>query len=211
MLAVIASLMCGLGAISGCEMPQRVPPSALQKQLAAAEDELALLRQRTANQQQTIDEQAKQILALQQRGDKRWEKLASVAKIRFARLSGGYDADADGNDDGVVLYIQPVDVDGDVIKSAGELKVRLFDLAASAEGRLIGQYFFDGDELRKHWYGRLMTQHYTIKCPWPEGFKPERREVTVRVEFLEYLTGRTLTSQLACKISSTEPAVVDMP
>jgi len=208
-MTVIAAAL-GLSAVAGCPPPSGPSVVQLQKRLAALEEEAAALRQRVANQQETIDEQARQIVALRRLGRKRLARLVPVEKIRFGSLSGGYDADRDGNDDGVVLYIQPVDADGDVVKAAGELTVRLFDFSDPARPRLIGQYFFDAAALRKHWYGRFWTHHYTIKCPWREASPPQSREVTVRVEYLDYLTGRLFTESLTCKIRSTEPQSVGL-
>src|SRR5690606_41710476 len=56
------------------------------------------------------------------------DELVIPVKIELERMSGGYDEDGKAGDDGIVLYIQPMDKDGSVLKVAGTIKVTLYDL-----------------------------------------------------------------------------------
>ncbi len=187
----------------GCGPTGPSPVAQMQRQVAQLEDTVAQLQRRVANQQETIESQRGRIAKLQQVGPEP-VRLAPVEGIRFARLSGGYDADGDASDDGVVVYIQPYDADGDTIKVAGELTVRVFDLAGEGGPKLIRECSWNREELRKIWAGRFMTNHYTARCPWPEGFQPPR-SVTVQARFVDYLTGETYTEQAVFEIRSTDP------
>ncbi len=136
-----------------------------------------------------------QVNVLQDLGPERLEKLFRPVRVEFASRSGGYDLDGTPGDDGVVVYLRPIDSDGHSVKAAGAIRVQLFDLA-NPEGRHeIALYAFSVDEARKKWYGRLATGHYTIKCPWPPDRLPDHRDITVRAEFTDYLTGTVLTCQ----------------
>ncbi len=128
------------------------------------------------------------------------EHIFYPEKIAIDRLSGGADYDGKPGDDGVTVYIRPVDRDGDVVKVAGDVRIQLFDLSAPADRNLIGEYFVSADEISKLWHGKLMTDHYTIKCPWP-GTPPTNREITIRVTFTDYFTQRILSAQTTCQVT----------
>ena len=176
----------------------------MQKQVLEMQAQASQLQQRIANQQETIETQRKQITSLQQLGTRRPARLAPLQGIRFASLSGGYDESGSGSDQGVVLYVQPYDADGDTLKVDGELTVQMFDLSNPAGPREISQYTWKGEQLRKIWNGHFGTSHFTARCPWPDNYQPPR-QVTVQVQFLDYLTGKTLTQQAAFPIQRMEP------
>jgi hypothetical protein len=135
---------------------------------------------------------------LQARGldPQRWERAFRPVDVRIATRSGGADYDGKPGDDGVTVYLQPIDRDGDVVKVAGEIRIQLYDLAAPAGRQLIGEYRVPAEECHKHWYGKLMTQHFTIKCPWPSA-PPQHSTITIRATFVDDLTGNVMTTQEA--------------
>ena len=80
--------------------------------------------------------------------------------IVLDRLSGGYDDDGRPGDDGVVVYVRPVDKVGDALKTAGAIRVQVFDLA-EGEGHLVGDCFVPAEKAGEIWYGKLLTYHFT--------------------------------------------------
>ncbi len=199
-----AAAVAVLGLVGcGPSKPSAVAP--LQREMSEMQAQVAQLQQRIANQQETIESQRKQISSLQQLGPNRPVRLAPLEGIKFASLSGGYDENGDGSDDGVVLYVQPYDADGDSVKAAGELTVRLFDLSNPAGPQLIDQYSWNAEHLRKIWNAKLMTGHYSARCPWPDKYEVPR-QVTAQATFVDSLTGKSYTQQAAFPIKGTEPA-----
>ena len=201
MVGVAAAIVL---ALAGCgpSRPSVVAP--MQKEMISLETQVQQQQQRIANQQETIENQRKQIASLQQFGTHRPARLATLEGIKFASLSGGYDENGDSSHDGVIVYVQPYDADGDVLKTPGELTIRLFDLSNPAGPKLIRQYNWNADQLRKIWSGKLMTSHFSARCPWPDNYQPPR-QVTVQAQFLDYVTGKTFTQQGVFPIKSTEP------
>ncbi len=149
-----------------------------------------------AEENNTLNHQVDELLRL---GTKRLELLNAPVRIEIERMSGGYDDDKVVGDDGVVVYLRPFDSVGDVIKATGDIEIQLWDLAGTPDEVLVGQYFLDAEHAREHWYGRLITNHYTIKCPW-RSEPPRHNEITIRVLFTDYITGKVLTDQRVCGI-----------
>lgn len=190
----IQQIVCGVAAAlivgaAGCDNDRQ-----LVRQLQERADALQVDLDRCTQQ---LSDRDAQIAALRRRlgndprlAGIRVEDLFTVDRIVLASRTGGVDLDGQPGDDGVVVYLQPVDADGDVIKAAGQITIQLVDLTNPGAARSIATYVFsDRDELRKNWYGGFMTNHYTLKCEFPPNTKPPR-EVQVRVTFLDWLTGR---------------------
>ncbi|MGB2821663.1 MAG: hypothetical protein WBF17_11820, partial [Phycisphaerae bacterium] len=151
--------------------------------------------------------QVENLLAL---GEKRLEKLYLVQRIRLGSATGGINLDEDPAHDGVKVFLEPIDQHGSVIKAPGEVTIQLYDLAAPEKENLLGEYRFGLDETAGHWSSGFLAYHYSFVCRWKSA-PPGHEEVTVRVEFLDYLTGRKHTAQKLCKVAlapkpATQPA-----
>ena len=129
-------------------------------------------------------------------GPRRLDRLVRVAKIEIERLSGGYDDNQDGVDDGVVVYVRPIDTDGDVVKAAGSAKVELFDVSQPSGPQSVGKVELNPEAMRKAWFSKFLSAHYRIKVPWAaEAASPERKSITVAVRFTDLLTGESSEAQ----------------
>lgn len=149
---------------------------------------------------QAIADQGRQIATLQGLGEKRRELLFLVAGVRLGRYTGGADFDGKPGDDGIRVYLCPVDRDGHALKAAGEVSIQLFDLAAENDKNLLARYDLSVAEVAKHWAAGFMTYHYRFDCAWKTR-PPGQPEVTVRVAFTDYFTGKTFNAQKVCQVS----------
>lgn len=181
-------------AVPACFSPgQR---AALVKQRDTLRRDKARLDRTVAQRDGTIASLRRQIEDLQRLGPDRPVGLFAPVSLEIAGLSGGADYDDKPGDDGVTVYLRPFDADGDVVKVPGRITIQLLDNTNLASPRVLGVFVFDDlDQLRRFWHGRFATQHFTLKCPFPAGAKlPDTRRVTISAEFLDFLTGATLTA-----------------
>ncbi len=154
-----------------------------------------------------IADQRRQIETLEKLGDDRLDKIFHVRRIELGRYTGGVDLDSKPGHEGIKVYLKPIDQDGSVIKAAGKVSIRLFDLAAEAEENMIGKYQWSVEEVGRQWSSGFATYHFSFVCPWKKV--PAHDEITVRVEFMDYLTGRSFTAQKVCEVKlppTTQPA-----
>ncbi len=162
----------------------------------------ARLERALAERDEAVFRLTRQVGDLQALGPQR--PLATFAPVRLeiASLSRGTDLDGQPGDDGVTVYLRPVDADGDTVKAPGRIGVRILDVAAG-EPRILGTCRVEeAGELRKTWYGKVGTSHYTVKCPFEAGVTvPESGKVVVAVEFLDYLSGATLTAMKEVRVT----------
>ncbi len=185
----------------------------LQKQVDSQKARVVELEERIITLQKQIDDQKQQIITLQRIAPDRMAKLEVPVKIELDKLSGGYEEPGRAGDAGVVAYVRPIDADGDVIKAAGAIVMDVFDLANPPERHLGAHCELDVDHTRQAWRGRLWTNHFTVKCPWPPPDRkpPEHRDLTIRVQFTDYLTGKTFLAETPCRIRLPADAAASQP
>ncbi|HUS48279.1 MAG TPA: hypothetical protein VM098_09170 [Phycisphaerae bacterium] len=191
------ALVAGAG---GCILVEKAEYLKFLQQAAKSQGEIQKLKESQDGLQAVVIDQQKQIRTLQALGPKRLEKMYHVTAIQLGRYTGGIDTDAQGGHDAIKVYLAPVDQDGSTIKAAGDVAVQLYDLAEPAGGNLIGEYKWPVDKLSGQWSGGIITYHYSFVCPWKNG-PPKHDEITVRVKFVDYLTGKTFTAQKLCKVN----------
>jgi hypothetical protein len=127
--------------------------------------------------------------------------LFTATALRFGRLTGGADLDpAKPGDEAIKVYIVPTDARGDELKSAGRFTVEAFDLVRSDQ-TLVGKWEFPVEDSAKNWYGDAMLYTYVLNCPWPASGPPAHAKLTVKVTFVDALTGRECTAQREVEIA----------
>jgi hypothetical protein len=183
-LLLAAVVLAGCGDTPGVGAQRRI--SELEETLAQRDRQLALA-------ESALDETQRRLVQARAITPEQLGKVFHPVRVEIASLTGGVELDGGPGDDGVTVYVRPIDADGDVVKVAGDIRIELFDLSAPAGQRELGECRFTVDESRKLWYGKFMTQHYTLRCPWK--IAPTSPEVTIRVTFVDFLTQRVMTDQ----------------
>jgi hypothetical protein len=194
--AALGAALLSSTLLAGC---WKQPDVSAQEQISRLRDELRQKNETLVQQRAQIDTLRQQLDVARGISEEDLKRIFYPAKIVIGRLTGGSDYDGQPGDDGVTVYLEPVDTAGDVVKVAGDVRIQLYDLAAPPDQQLIGEYSVPVDQIGKLWHGKLMAHSYVIKCPWPDG-PPEHNEITVRVVFVDYLTKRVLTAQKVCKV-----------
>jgi hypothetical protein len=200
-LAVLLALAAGT---PGCILVEQAEYEKLVQQAAKSQQEIQQLKKASESLQAAAADQRKQISTLQALGPKRLERLYYVSEIQMSRYTGGVDTDGKGGHDAIKVYMVPVDQDGSVIKAAGAVTIQLYDLGEPAGKNLIGEYNWPVEKVGAQWSSSMLTYHYSFVCPWQHG-PPKHDEITVRVEFTDYLTGKTFTAQKLCTITLPVP------
>lgn len=127
--------------------------------------------------------------------DKRSEALAGLKEVELVDRTGFYDKDEDGALESLIVYLKPTDAAGDVVKSPGKVDVQLWDLNAQSGGALLGEWTVEPADLKNQWSGTFMTYYYRLTFPVADRIKGRSKELTVKVVFTDYVTGRTFGMQ----------------
>ena len=116
--------------------------------------------------------------------------LYHVVDVQLTKYTGLYDEDKDGQIDQLLVYLRPVDADGDVVKAAGHVTVQLWDLSGKQPGALLSEWQVSSVDLREQWFSSFMTVNYRLRFPLQTQWVDPALSLTVRVLFKDYLTGQ---------------------
>jgi len=118
-----------------------------------------------------------------------------LTTLRIAKISNFFDKDSDGVQEKLIVYVQPIDTEGDVVKAAGTVSVQLWNLNNPNGQALLGQWKVEPAELRKLWFNSLATTSYRLTFDRPDAVGVFSEPLTLRVTFTDYLTGESFRAQ----------------
>lgn len=187
-------LACGL--VVGCAGKPNAANIELRKQNQALIEQLATLEARHRQDQATIQMYEGGTPTVPVLPAERMNELYTVDDLRLGRLTGWADVDPkiDG-EDGLKIYVVPLDAADDELKAAGAFKVEAFDL--SAEQTRVGEWNFSIDQARACWNGSGLLYEYVLPCPG-HGALP-KGELTLKITFTDAMTQRVHTVQKVIK------------
>lgn len=195
--AVVLTLLVLSGL--GCQLRRGAVGSSdeLARQNAQLQRDLGAQRQRAADLEQ-------QLAVCRGFGPGRLAQLVHVQQIEFGRFTRAFDANEDGQADGLRVYLVPRDPQGDVIKAGGTVTIELWDLAAAESARRLGQWRYGPDQLPRHWLSGPFTNHFKFELPWPDGKVPEHANLTLKLTYEDALTGRVweIQKQVSTRLES---------
>lgn len=185
LLGVFAS-GCGIGS------ERKTPVEIKTQQIAREKTELMRDLQQVRAENAQLAEQIKALSVLAP--DDRVNPY-ELKRIKITRYSNFYDKNDDGKREKLIVYIEPIDIDGDAIKAAGTVDVQLWNLNSLNGQALLRQWRVEPNELRKLWYDTLVSSSYRLTFDAPEELDVLAEPLTVRVTFTDYLTGEIFRDQ----------------
>jgi hypothetical protein len=119
-----------------------------------------------------------------------------VAAISIASVSHAADTDGDGVSDTLVIYVEPTDGRGRFVQMVGELSVHAATLPGDNDAITLGRVTLGPGELRNAYRSSFLGTHYTVEVPITIADPATQTPCTVKVEFIDGHSGRTVTGQL---------------
>lgn len=187
---------CLLAAVTGCENAERSPLIEQIDTLRLEKTELTRQIEQTQSENKQLRKQIEVLSGLPQ--DK-FESLCKVQRIKLTKYTNLYDKDEDGRKDKLIVYIQPVDEDGDTIKAAGAVDVQLWDLNKKDDKALLGEWHIKPRELKKLWLSALLATNYRLTFDVTDKIDSFEEPLTVKITFTDYLTGKVFKEQKVIK------------
>ena len=187
-----------LACIAGCAGPDKAVPS--QDEIQTLTGEKAKLQkqaQQTEAENTQLQKQVEVLAALP--ANVKGEKLYRIEKVKVTRITNLYDKDNDGKKEKLIVYIQPIDQDGDIIKAPGAVDVELWNLENKAENAKLGDWQVQPDELRKLWFAAVLSTNYRLTFDVADKVTDPTEPLTVKVAFTDLLTGKVFKDQYVIK------------
>ena len=179
----------------GCGETKR--PTAARQEVV---NEEALLKSRVEQAEKEKEQLKKQVETLSQLPmGKRAEAIYSLKAVKLGRYTNLYDEDKNGTKETLIVYVQPIDETGDVIKAAGAVEVELWDLNKPSVEALLNKWSVEPNELKKLWFDSIALTGYRLTYDAGALVEKFDRALTVKITFTDYLSGREFTEQKAIK------------
>lgn len=158
------------------------------------------LTEQLANAESQADQLKKQVQTLSVvTDDTQPEDIYDLQRIKIWRYTNLYDKDEDGKIESLIVYLQPVDSDGHVIKAAGNTEIQLWDLNKKEAQALLGTWKISSDEIKKLWFATVLASNYRLTFDVSELIDKYEEPLTVKVTFIDLLSGKTFTEQRTIK------------
>jgi len=194
---LLVSVFCLL-MLNGCRTPAEGP--SLTDQIEQLTQEKAQLQRQIEQTNTENDELKSRVQVLSSLGgEARIENLSPLTSIKIGRYTNFYDKDKDGKKETFIVYIQPIDAEGDKVKAPGQIDVQLWNLNNSAGEALLGSWHVGPDELRELWFATIVTINYRLTFDMPDTVESFAEPLTVKVAFKDSLTGKTFEQQKVIK------------
>ncbi|MFH1615044.1 MAG: hypothetical protein ABIG61_08180 [Planctomycetota bacterium] len=186
--------------IGGCQQEKASEPAKVleaERELRQENDALRLEAERLGGENESLRKQIEVLAGLGE--DVRLSNLTTLREVSIHRRTGFYDKDRDGVKEKLIVYVEPIDEVGDIVKVAGSVEVKLFYLEAEDAEVLLERFDIGPEQLKKLWSGTLMTSGYRLSFDKPATVTDEMEELLVRVSFTEYLTGKVFRAARVIK------------
>jgi len=195
---LLFSVFC-LYFVAGCES-NATPKNPLAEQVETlTRDKREMMRQIEQLESKSKGLQ-KQIITLHTLPDDvKLKDIYEVQSIRITKHTNLYDKDNDGKRETLIVYLQPVDQNGDIIKVPADVHVRLLDLDKDKDPVVLGKWHITPDQLRKLWFNALLKTNYRLTCDVADKLDTYEKPLTVTVTFTDYLSGRVFEEQKLIK------------
>ena len=178
--AGLALLGCRQDASQSAGVVQDVGPEVESRRLAASIKKLEQDRERLQRQVNTLAGLPETVDAVQ---------FYRLGDVKLTNYTGLYDKDKDGTCEKLIVYIKPVDQDGDIIKAAARISVQLWDLNTDSAEALLGTWTVEPEQLRKMWFATMLTINYRLVFDLPSKAISLQGPLTVKVAFTDLLSG----------------------
>ena len=142
----------------------------------------------------------KQLQVLSDLPSDKLENLYQLQTVKIHRYTNLYDKDKDGKKEKLIVYIQPIDEEGDIVKATGAVDVQLWNLnSPQADEALLGAWHIKPDELKKLWFATIITINYRLTFDVAEKIAGLEEPLTLKVTFTDYLSGKVFKEQKVIK------------
>ena len=125
----------------------------------------------------------------------RLRDLDTLDKIRLNKRTGLYDTDENGTKETLIVYVEPLDTTQDNIKAIGTVNIELWNLNTDAAEAKLADWTLKPTELQKLWGGNIFASYYRLPFEVADILSGQEKELTVKVTFTDFLTGKVFRDQ----------------
>jgi len=191
----LSSVICFLAFVAGCDNAYTESP--LQERVETLTVQQKQLESQLEQSKAENEQLKKQIQILSGLPEQlKGENLYSVQNVEIGQYTGFFDKDKDGTKEKLIVYIEPTDEQGDIIKAAANVEVELWDLSKTDGSAQLAKWpVVKPDELKKLWFASMLKVNYRLTFDITDKVTSFDEPLTVKVTFTDYLSGKVFKKQ----------------
>ncbi len=195
LFCTLSSVLCFLAFVAGCGSADSVSP--LQEQITTLTVQQRQLENQLEQSKAENEQLKKQIQTLSGLPEQlKGQNLYSIQNIGIGKYTGFFDKDKDGKKEKLIVYIEPIDEQGDVIKAAADVEVELWDLSKTDGSALLAKWpVVKPDELKNLWFASMVKVNYRLTFDITDKVESFDEPLTVKITFTDYLSGKVFKKQ----------------
>jgi cell division protein FtsB len=195
LFCTLSSILCFLAFVAGCGSADSVSP--LQEQITTLTVQQRQLENQLEQSKAENEQLQKQIQTLSGLPEQlKGQNLYSLQNIGIGKYTGFFDKDKDGKKEKLIVYIEPIDEQGDVIKAAADVEVELWDLSKTDGSALLAKWpVVKPDELKNLWFASMVKVNYRLTFDITDKVESFDEPLTVKITFTDYLSGKVFKKQ----------------
>lgn len=187
---------CVLAFFAGCEDANKVQREKSDK-LTGEKKQLQYQLEQCNSENENLKKQIEVLAGV--KPETRFENLYRLESVKLVKRSGFYDKNKDGKKESLIVYIQPMDEQGDIVKATGAVDVELWDLNKKDGEAMLGKWRVEPNELKTLWFAGFMGLNYRLTFDVVDKIEGVKEPLTVKVIFTDYLTGKVFNKQAVVK------------
>lgn len=189
---------CLFAVVAGCENDNG--RKFLTEKIGTLRQENQQLQSQVEKSQSEVEQLKEQVQVLSDVPcDIRLKDLYDLERIKISRYTNLYDKDEDGKKEKLIVYIQPIDQQGDSVKAGGTVDVQLWNLDKEESEALLGEWNVAPGELKDDWFANFINSNYRLVFDVGDKITGDEGSLVVRVTFTDYLSGKVLKEQKIIK------------
>ena len=180
--------------VAGCQQQDaKVSQSERINLLEKQNDDLSKELEQAQVENENAKKQIVVLMGLREEG--KLEGVAEIQSVKIGGYTGFYDRNKDGVREKLIVYLQPIDRDGDGVKAAGSVNVELWNLDRKDGEPLLDSWHVDAEKLRGLWLMSFMKANYRLSFDVAENISTSKEPLTVKVTFTDYMGGKVFKEQ----------------
>ncbi|MHC4265296.1 MAG: hypothetical protein ACYSUK_05105 [Planctomycetota bacterium] len=182
--------------LAGCGPDSKAYQSQLRNNIDSLKLENTELNRQIEQFQQQNEQLSKQNKTLAGLAPQfQYNNLYSLQTVKVHKYTNLYDKDDNGSFEKLIVYIQPMDQNGDIVKAAGTVDVELWDLNKEEDNARLNQWQIPPDQLQQLWFTSIASTNYRLTFDLDEPIDNYDQPLTVKVTFTDHLTGKIFQQQ----------------
>jgi len=196
-IAIATLTLCVLAVAAGCGNDSTDSKALLIESLRNDKAHLTTEIEQSKAENDQLKQQIETLSGTREQAS--FDDIHRIESVKITRYTNIYDKDKSGTRESLIVYIQPTDSQGDIVKTPGSAEVELWNLNKPSDQALLAKWNVDSDQMKKLWFAAMVSTNYRLTFDVTDKIEKYDTPLTVKMTFTDQLSGKTFHDQRVIK------------